>query len=119
MEAVGSLGHQHEVLTLHLGHKRVRGLRANPFQKLRGFFTPETYTGVLLRRSPGGTTFSTWALEGVVLVGVPPIGPDTSPCAPGEVHLWAASFEATGTDREPVPLAVNLGGPLGLLSAVG
>jgi hypothetical protein len=87
--------------------------------KLRGFFTPETYTGVLLRCSPGGTTFSTWAVEEVVLISVPPIGPDTSPGAPGEVRLCVASFEATGTDREPVPLAVSLGGPLGLLSAVG
>jgi hypothetical protein len=57
----------------------------------------------LLRRSPGGTSFSTWALEGVVLVGVAPIGPDTSPAAPVEMRLCSASFEVTGTDGDPVP----------------
>jgi hypothetical protein len=35
-ESVGSLGHQHEVLALHLDHKLARGLRANPFQKTAG-----------------------------------------------------------------------------------
>jgi hypothetical protein len=115
-EAVGSLGHQHEVLALHLGHTLARRLRENPFQNPARVVHPGNVHRVFLRLSPGGTLFSTWALEVFVLVGLPPINPDTSPGAPGEVRLCA--FDATGTDGEPVHLAVNLGGPLGLLSAV-
>jgi len=33
LEAVGSLGHKHEVLALHLGHNSAPGLSANPVQK--------------------------------------------------------------------------------------
>jgi hypothetical protein len=39
--------------------------------------TPDTYTGVLLRRSPGGMALSTCVLGLVVPAGVPLIGPDT------------------------------------------
>lgn len=55
----------------------------------------------------------------VVLVGMPPIGPDTSLGALGKACLCAASIEATGTDGEPVPLTVGLSGPLGLLHVAG
>jgi hypothetical protein len=44
----------------------------------------------------------------MVLAGVPLIGPDTSPNAPGEVRLGVASIETTGTGRMIVPLAVGL-----------
>jgi hypothetical protein len=75
-------------------------------------FTPETFTGVLLRRSPGRTTLSTWAEVEVVSMGATLSGPDTSPCASGEVRLEAASFEAAGTGAELVNLAVGLSFPL-------
>jgi hypothetical protein len=73
----------------------------------------------LLRRSPGGTDLSTWALGVVVPVGVPLIGPDTSPGAPREVRLSVASKEATGTGRMTVPLAVCLSGPFGFWGVAG
>jgi hypothetical protein len=46
-------------------------------------------------------------------------GPETSPGAPGEVRLEAASFEAAGTRAELVPLAVGLSVPLGYFGAAG
>jgi hypothetical protein len=82
-------------------------------------FTPETYTGVLLRHSPGETTLSTWAVVEVVSMGATLSGLDTSPGAPGEVRLEAASFEAAGTGAELVPLAVGLRVPLGFIGAAG
>jgi hypothetical protein len=80
-----------------------------------GFLTPDTYTGVLLRRSPGEARFSTWAEFGMVPLGVTVRGPDTLPDVPGDVRLGAASMEAAGTAAVPVPLAVGLSVPLGSL----
>jgi hypothetical protein len=51
----------------------------------------------------------------VVPLGVPLRGPDTLPDAAGYVRLDAASEEAAGTAAVPVPLAVGLSVPLGLL----
>jgi predicted nucleotidyltransferase len=62
---------------------------------------------------------STWAVVKVVPIGATLSGPDTSPGAPGEVRLEAASFEAAGTDAELVPLAVGLSVPLGFYGAAG
>jgi hypothetical protein len=45
-----------------------------------------------------GTT-STWALEVLVPVGVPLIGPDSSLVAAGEMLPFVASIEAVGIDR--------------------
>jgi hypothetical protein len=45
--------------------------------------------------------------------------PDTSPGAPGEVSLEAASIEVAGTGAVLVPLAVCLSVPLGLFGAAG
>jgi hypothetical protein len=77
------------------------------------FLTPDTYTWVLLRRSPGGGLFSTWAAVKVVPFGVPLREPDD----PAAVRLGAASLEAVGTASVPVPLAVGLSVPLGLLTS--
>jgi predicted nucleotidyltransferase len=70
-----------------------------------------------LRRSPSRTTLSSWAVVEVVPMGATLSGPDTSPGAPGEVRLEAASFEAAGTGAELVPLAVVLSVPLGFVGA--
>jgi hypothetical protein len=61
-------------------------------RNLRVFFTPETYTGVLLPHSPVEKTLSTWAVVEVVTMGATLSGPDTSPDDPGEVSLEAAAF---------------------------
>jgi hypothetical protein len=110
-EAVGSFGHQHQDLFFHLGHKLACGIRANSFQERGRVSHLDTYTGILLRRSPGGKTLSTSLSD-----------PDTSTGAsgaPGEVRLQAASIEAAGTGVVPVPLAVGLSAPLGLFGAAG
>lgn len=45
----------------------------------------------------------------MVSTGVLLIGPEDTPLgAPGLMCLDAASFEVTGTDRVPIPLAVGL-----------
>jgi hypothetical protein len=80
------------------------------------FLTPDTYSGVLLRRSRGGTTLFIWALA-LVPIGVPLSGPDKSPSVPGEVRLCLASIEAAGTDTVPAPSAVDLSGSLGFFGA--
>jgi hypothetical protein len=56
-DAVGTLRHQHQDLSFHLGHDLASGLRANPLRNLSVFFTPDMYTEVLLRRSPRGNDF--------------------------------------------------------------
>jgi hypothetical protein len=80
-----------------------------------GFLNPDTYTRVLLLRSPRGARFSTWAEFGVVPLGVTLRGPDTLPDVPRDVRLGAASQEAAGTAAVLVRLAVGLSVPLGLL----
>jgi hypothetical protein len=65
-EAVGSLGHQHQDLSLHLDHEIAFGLRVNPVQEFARVFHPRNVHRGLLRRSPGETTLSTWAVVEVV-----------------------------------------------------
>jgi hypothetical protein len=80
------------------------------------FLTPDTYTGVLLRRSAGGGGFSTLAVVVVVPLGVP-LRPGHATGCFTDVRLGAASEEAAGTAAVPVPLAVGLNFPLGLLTS--
>jgi hypothetical protein len=85
----------------------------------RAFLTPDTYTGVVFRRSRGGETyFPTWAVVAAVLTGATLSGPD-SPSGSEEVRRFAASIEAAGTDTLSEPLALGLSDPLGLLWAAG
>jgi hypothetical protein len=53
----------------------------------------------------------------VVSVGVPLRGPDMLPDDPADMRLGAASEEAVGTAAVPVPLAVGLSVPFGLLNS--
>jgi hypothetical protein len=55
----------------------------------------------------------------VVTMGATLTSPNTSPGAPGQVHLEAASIEAAGTGAVLEPLAVGLSDPLGLFAAAG
>jgi hypothetical protein len=77
------------------------------------FFTLNTYTGVLLRRSPEGTTLSTWAVERALPIDATLSGLDTSRGTPEEVNLEAASIKAAGTGAVLVNLAVGLSVPRG------
>jgi hypothetical protein len=52
-EAVDSLGHQHQNISFHLGTRLLADFARIQSRKLRVFLTPDTYTGVLLRRSEG------------------------------------------------------------------
>jgi hypothetical protein len=83
------------------------------------YFTPETYTGVLLRRSPVGTTLSNWVMMEMVPMRAMLSDPYTSQGAPGELRLEAVSFETAGTGAELVPLAVGLSVTLGFVGAAG
>jgi hypothetical protein len=57
-EPIGPLGHQHEVLALYLRRELATRTQSRTFLTS---LTPDTYTGVLLRRSPGRTALS-WSL---------------------------------------------------------
>jgi hypothetical protein len=83
------------------------------------FITPDMYTGDLLRRSPGGTTLSTWAVAEVVSMGATLSSPDTSPGAPGEVRLESAFIEAAGTCAVLVNLTLGLSVPLAVSGTAG
>jgi hypothetical protein len=83
-------------------------LRTNPVL----FLTPDTYTGVLLRRSARGTRLSAWAVEVMVPVGA-------TPHVPCRVRLGTCSIEAAATDLVTVALAVGLSLPFGLLTLEG
>jgi hypothetical protein len=85
-------------------------------RKFLVLLTTDTYTGVLLQRSPGGTRTSTWAAVKVVPSGLPHRGPGTLPDGPADVRLGAASFVAAGTATVPVPLAMGLSVPVGLVA---
>jgi hypothetical protein len=102
-----------------VGHELACGLRANPVQDSARVSYPRHVIRGFVASLPGGTTLSTWAVEVVVPVSATLSGPDTSPGAPGEVHLEAASIEAAGTGAVPVPLAVGLSVLLGLFGAAG
>jgi hypothetical protein len=94
-EAVGSLGHQHHDLSFHLGDKLACGLRTNPVQDLQVFLTPDMFSGVLLRRSTGGTTLSTLAVEMV------PMGATLSG------HVTFGLFGAAGRASKCPPAVVR------------
>jgi hypothetical protein len=69
----------------------------------------------LLCHSPGAATFSTWAHEGMMPVGMPIIGLDTSPGAqvPQERDSLPCCFHRnSGYQQRASPLAVGLSGHL-------
>jgi hypothetical protein len=81
------------------------------------FLISDSFTGVLLRCSSGGTgtNLSTWAMEEAVILGATLSGRGGA----GDVRLEDASIDAAGIGAVPVPLAVGWSVPLGLVGAVG
>jgi hypothetical protein len=118
-ETVGSLGHQHKVLALHLGHKLARGLRGIPFQKAamvlhpgnvhRGFVTPLHW----------GNDFLHLGARGVVLVGVPPIGPRHVTGCPGRGAPLCCFLRSNRYRRRASTLGCKLGRPTWLVECGG
>jgi hypothetical protein len=119
-EAVGSLGHQHQGLYFLLGHDACLRTSRESIPEICSCFSPQArIQGVLLRRSPGKTTSSTWEVLDVVPLDATLSCSGTSPCSPGEVRLEAASIEAGDTGAVQVPLAVGLSVPRNLFGALG
>jgi hypothetical protein len=115
-EAVRSLGHQHQVFTLHLDHKLALGLGANPVQKPArvphprhvhgGFNSSFPWGRHLLFHLGGGRSAAKWRVTQ---------RPAHIPGWVGRGALFCFFHRSSGDHTLPEPLAVGLSDPLGLL----
>jgi hypothetical protein len=83
-------------------------------RNLRVFFTPHTYTGALLRRSPGLTALCTWVMEELMPMGSTLSGPDVTVCT-GRYAPSSSFHRSSGYRRSAGTLRCGLGRPTWLL----